>query len=297
MSEADGRFLDHVVMPVEGLAGARALLEALGFTVAPDGVHPFGTGNACVFFADGTYLEPLAVLDRDLAETQALEGNAFLRRDVAYRLRHPLPGFSGVALRSDDAAADQAAFRAAGYDAGDILEFGRGFEKPDGRSIDLRFRLAFAGDGLAPETFVFACQKLVPGIADRGALIVHPNGVSGIIRLVYSALEPEAMRPFLETVLGSSAVVANSLGFALTIGNAVIDVLGPDGLAARYGEARGDAAGLRFVGLVLATDDMERLRPLAAAAGLQATDILGRLVVHMPDPSAAFFAFETSATR
>jgi hypothetical protein len=288
------RSIDHVVMPVEGLAGARALLEGLGFTVAPDAAHPFGTGNACVFFADGTYIEPLAVLDRDLAETEAVEGNAFLRRDVAYRLRHPLPGFSGAALRSEDAEADQAAFRAAGFEAGNMLEFGRRFEHPDGSATERRFRLAFAGDRLAPETFFFACEKLLDAAADRGALTTHPNGTDGIGRLVYSALEPDAMRPFLETVLGSSAVVANSLGFSMTIGNATVDVLGPDGLAARYGEARGDAAGLRFVGLVLRTADMERVRPLAAAAGLKATDILGRLVVHMPDPSAAFLGFETA---
>jgi hypothetical protein len=29
--------------------------------VAADARHPFGTENACVFFADGTYLEPLAL--------------------------------------------------------------------------------------------------------------------------------------------------------------------------------------------------------------------------------------------
>ncbi|KAB0681774.1 VOC family protein [Aureimonas leprariae] len=294
MSGSAGRFVDHVVMPVAGLASARALFEGLGFTVAPDAAHPFGTGNACVFLADGIYIEPLAVLDRDLAESEAVQGNAFLRRDVAYRLRHALPGFSGVALRSDDAEADNQAFRAASFEAGDILEFGRRFETPDGEARDLRFRLAFAGERHAPETFVFSCQRLFDAAPDRGALTAHANGVSGLQRLVYSAMEPEATRPFLETVLGSSAVVANSYGFSLTIGNAVVEVLGPDGLAARYGEARGDAAGLRFVGLVLETADMERVRPLAAAAGLQAVDILGRLVVHMPEPSAAFLAFETA---
>ena len=58
-----GRALDHLVLPVPSLELARAHLDALGFTIAPQGTHPFGTINACVFFADGTFLEPLAVGD------------------------------------------------------------------------------------------------------------------------------------------------------------------------------------------------------------------------------------------
>ena len=52
------RPLDHLVLPTRSLEIARQRLSALGFVVAPTGVHPFGTENACVFFAGGTYLEP-----------------------------------------------------------------------------------------------------------------------------------------------------------------------------------------------------------------------------------------------
>ncbi|TIX38964.1 MAG: VOC family protein, partial [Mesorhizobium sp.] len=55
--------LDHLVLPTASLDVARARLTLLGFTVAPTGIHPFGTENCCVFLTDGTYLEPLAVAD------------------------------------------------------------------------------------------------------------------------------------------------------------------------------------------------------------------------------------------
>ncbi|RVA54992.1 VOC family protein, partial [Mesorhizobium sp. M7A.F.Ca.CA.001.08.1.1] len=55
--------LDHLVLPTQSLEVARARLAALGFVVAPTGIHPFGTENCCVFLADGTYLEPLSVGD------------------------------------------------------------------------------------------------------------------------------------------------------------------------------------------------------------------------------------------
>ena len=60
MEFEDPRAIDHLVLPTDSLGVARARLSALGFTVAPDAQHPFGTGNCCVYLQDGTYLEPLA---------------------------------------------------------------------------------------------------------------------------------------------------------------------------------------------------------------------------------------------
>ena len=71
------RILDHAVLPVESLEVARARFSALGFTVAPDGVHPFGTENACIYLADGTFLEPLGIAQREDCEATARKGNVF----------------------------------------------------------------------------------------------------------------------------------------------------------------------------------------------------------------------------
>ena len=46
------RVLDHLVLPVIDIDVARSRYQSLGFTVAPDGRHPFGTENCCVFFED-----------------------------------------------------------------------------------------------------------------------------------------------------------------------------------------------------------------------------------------------------
>ena len=48
------RSLDHLVLPVVDIRTARKRLTELGFTVAADARHPFGTENACVFFQDET---------------------------------------------------------------------------------------------------------------------------------------------------------------------------------------------------------------------------------------------------
>jgi hypothetical protein len=61
MIKSSAHPLDHLVLPTGSLDAVRSRLSSLGFIVAPTGIHPFGTENACVFLADGTYLEPLAV--------------------------------------------------------------------------------------------------------------------------------------------------------------------------------------------------------------------------------------------
>src|SRR5436190_12620545 len=150
---SQARPLDHVVLPVADLAAARARLTALGFTVAPDGVHPFGTANCCVYLRDGTFLEPLAIGDAAQASASALGGNVFTARDAAYRRAVGNDGFSALVITTADAGADQAAFAAAGLSAGEILEFSRPFVGAAGARDTASFRLAFAADRHAPDLF------------------------------------------------------------------------------------------------------------------------------------------------
>ena len=105
--------IDHLVLPFQTLAAARERFERLGFLVAPDAVHPFGTGNACVFFADGRYLEPLAVADRaGLQARSADEGHLFVARDAAARAEAwtAAGDFRGSPSAPADALADRERF-------------------------------------------------------------------------------------------------------------------------------------------------------------------------------------------
>ena len=112
------RAIDHLVLPVTTLTLARSRLTSLGFTVAPDARHPFGTGNCCVFFEDRTFLEPITILDRTAADMAAAEGVIFVKRIKRFTERHG-EGFAMVALKSEDAEADHAAFRASRDSAAD----------------------------------------------------------------------------------------------------------------------------------------------------------------------------------
>ena len=98
MTKLSPRNLDHVVLPVPNLEIARERLSSLGFTVAPDARHKFGSENACVFFENGTFFEPLAIGHRETVEADIMKGNNFLRRDAAYRFRNGDDGFSMVVI-------------------------------------------------------------------------------------------------------------------------------------------------------------------------------------------------------
>ncbi len=101
MERPASRAIDHLVLPTARLDTARRRLSDLGFTVAPEGVHPFGTVNCCVYLSDGTFLEPLALRDGAAATAAIAEGNVFVARDHVFRAVRGEEGFSAVVLASD----------------------------------------------------------------------------------------------------------------------------------------------------------------------------------------------------
>ena len=97
--QGPARPIDHCVLPVASLKKARDRYTQLGFTVAPKGLHPFGTSNACIYLADGTFIEPLVQHHEGRAREAAGKGNVFAARDIAYRHRRGDHGFSAARIK------------------------------------------------------------------------------------------------------------------------------------------------------------------------------------------------------
>ena len=129
--------LDHLVLPVADLATARQRLTALGFTVAPDGAHPFGTANCCVYLAGGTFLEPLQVAHPDQASAAIEAGNVFVARDRDHRRRASGDGFSALVFGTRDASADD-------------RRLPPGLRRPPGSALELFLRQRAGGAGTIP---------------------------------------------------------------------------------------------------------------------------------------------------
>lgn len=199
------RALDHCVLPVADLAVARDRCAALGFTVAPQGTHPFGTINACVYFADDTFLEPLAIGDLAQVDEAVRDGNVFVGRDAVYRSIVGDDGFSALVFKTDDASADHAAFARAGISAGSTLDFSRPFVDPAGKSGTVSFRLAFAAHPASEASYFFTCQRINASSATgRAALEQHANGATGIAGVTLCAADPAAYEDFLVDLTSAS---------------------------------------------------------------------------------------------
>jgi hypothetical protein len=286
------RPIDHLVLPVDSLKTARARYEALGFFVREDRKHPFGTANCCIFFKNNTYLEPLALVDREKAEAAIVEGNIFVRRQDAYRFRYS-EGFAMLALTSTDADADQAAFAALGYASGPASGFERKASAPDGSETTIGFRLAFAIDHRAPDAMIFACQHLNPQALSDPASREHANGALGVTGVYMAEANPADFQYYLEATTGQRAIRASSLGIEADTPNGIVAIMTPDGISALFGLSNGAAArGPRLRAFTLAVKDLDTVAKRLEDRGIDFSRQARRLIVDPAPGQGALIAFE-----
>lgn len=262
------RPIDHLVLPVVSLDDARARYEALGFTVAPVGVHPFGTQNANIYLPEGAFLEPLAIGSRETCWAEARRGNSFVRNDQAYRFRVSGEGFSHTVVSTPDAEDDYHRYADEGYPDGPVVTFSRLAEDGAGERTEVRFKLAFAMDPRSPDARFFSCEtRAAPPVGDR--LKAHPNGARRLTRIVLSEPNPTDFQYFLQEFVQQRDVQAHSFGMDVEAANATIEVLTPEGLTMHYGlKADAQARGMLHQAYVVGVDNLS-----AAADWLGAHDV------------------------
>ncbi|MEQ1938752.1 VOC family protein [Mesorhizobium sp. CN5-321] len=281
--------LDHLVLPTRDLATARARLAALGFTVAPQGTHPFGTVNCCIYLADGSFIEPLAVGDSAEVDRAAAAGNVFVGRDRAFRARNSDEGFSAVVFGTGNADADHSTYLDAGISAGRRLDFSRPFVDASGCQDTASFRLAFAASPDMADAFVFACERVNAPKVDRSALEVHENGALAIREIVGVATDPAGKLRFLAQAAGATEDAV--AGDRLVLPNAVLTLSEPDGFERRFGVPVQPST-LRFAAIVFGVNRIEPLADLLAAGDVSHHLRDGWVVVPPASGQGATFVFE-----
>lgn len=281
------RAIDHLVLPVTTLALARSRLTALGFTVAPDARHPFGTGNCCVFFKNSTYLEPITIMDRNAADLAAAERVVFVRRIKRFTERRG-EGFAMVALTSEDAEADHIVFEKAGIADGSTYHFVRDATLPDGEEREIGVALAYADFPAAPDAAFFACQHLAKEILFQPEYLEHPNGVLGVSTIVAVTERPRDFAPFLATATGNE-VSDSENGSQADLDGQNIAIVTPEEFQARYDVAPPNPRrGMLFSAFELEVLEIERA---AGYAGRGAKRHADRIVVPAAPGLGAVIAF------
>lgn len=285
------RSIDHFVLVAASLSAARERYRRLGFTVAPDGVHPFGTYNANLYFRDGPMVETLAVHDPAKYADAVAAGNSFVRNDAAYRAALGDEGFSHVVATSSDAEGDHAAFLERGLSGGDLVCFSREFEQPDGSVETISAKLAFATPAQAPFGCYVTCEDLLVPAIDRSSLLDHENGALGAKRAVSCSREPSAYRAFLDRLFEPEEIRADARSVECPLPNGRLSVVTPEALARDFGVTEGPSgAELLHSGLVFDVTDLRKTEALLSENRVAFARHEGRLVVR-PSPGP-FFAFE-----
>lgn len=289
----EARPLDHFVFQVSGLDTARTRLSALGFQVAANGYHPFGTANCCIFFPDGTFLEPLDVADEAMARAAAGSGNVFTRHALSFREEIGAEGFSAFVFATRDAKADHAAFAEAGLSAGEYLDFARDFVAADGSRGRAAFRLAFALAAGAPNCLFFSCERVAVPEVDRTALYQHQNGVTAIAGAVMVAPDPSALRDGL-TPLGWLAVDDEDGAVRFSGPSFALSVVTPRAFADLTGLPEPKHSGPSFRAAIFACRDEQLLMQQLLQAGIDFNFTPDGVIVPPADGQGTTFIFRAA---
>jgi hypothetical protein len=265
------RGLNHLVLTGHDLDRMRAHYEALGFTLAPRGRHPFGTDNA-VIQLHGCYLELLAVArPADVPEhgTNSFSFAAFNRDYVA---RHE--GFAMLVFDTPDARADIAAWQKPWIKTYEPFDFQRAAKLPSGEDITVGFSLAFTRAPTAPWIGLFACQHYRPDYYEQERYLAHDNTAQSVSEVWISGDGALALSDFMAKLTGLEAKRegGGKIVFATRTGDLILAT--PQAFAAAFGEAPPHPEdGPHLAGLTIGCRDLSTLQ------GRNLTTVGNRLVL------------------
>jgi len=287
------RLIDHFVLVAKSLSHTRTYYQRLGFSVAADGVHPFGTHNANMYFRDGPMIETLSI-NNHMAYSEAIKaGNTFVKNDAVFRAAQGENGFSHIVVTSTDAGTDHKNFLAQGVSGGDIVSFSRQFKQPDGSIDTVAAKLAFATHTSAPYGFYFACEDIVVPEIDRSLLLDHKNGALGAKRVISCARKPSAYVDFLGKLLHTSEIRVNEKNVDCSLPNGRVSIVAPEVLAQEFGVTHRCAeANLLHRGLGIGVSDLVHTTALFTQNNIAFELHNDCLVVQTGPAPGPFFVFE-----
>ena len=208
--------IDHIVIAVHSLERAIATYRGLGFSVVEGGRHPYGSYNALIGFADGSYIELLSFYEDSPAHPW-------------WALLHERGGgLIDFCLATDDIGGDLDALRAQGVDPGDLSEGGRA--RPDGYQVRwINNKVGGDWQGLIP----FLIEDVTPRDERLPTQCEHSNGVTGIHSIALATDDVSRPAAVMAALLGAEGQPvagpdAGGAGLRFEVGGHALDYLAPN---------------------------------------------------------------------
>jgi catechol 2,3-dioxygenase-like lactoylglutathione lyase family enzyme len=260
--------IDHVLVGVRDLEGARELWQRLGFTMSPRGHHiGWGTANYCAMFERG-YVELLGVVDPQQFTNHLDE---FLTERE---------GAMGVAFATDDAMACSQALAAANFSPEGPTELKRSLETQAGEVMPA-FSLVHLPPDKTPEMRAFVCQHLTPDLIRRPEWLRHANSARRLVSVTIASDDPVGAAFGYEPLFDADAVkVANGLT-AIVHNGMALRFAKPGMLAAIFPGVTFDAAPKPpyIVGMKIEVADQAKAKAHLEGAGIAPIAIDRGLIV------------------
>lgn len=270
--------LDHLVLATGDLDRAAGLYAAMGFTLTPRALHPWGTANRLVQL-QGSFLEVLEVAEPE--KLVAHDGRHFSFGAYLDDYLTRREGCAMLVLESTDARSDRDRFAARGLPDLAPFDFERQATLPDGRSVRVAFSLAFAPLAEAPEAVFFTCQQHAPEHFWKPDYQVHANTAQTLEEVAMIAPDPSALKPSMAAMLGADALEESDGEVICETPRGRIRIMTADRYALWFGEgpAAQAPATPHFAGARIGVADLKAAAAQVEAAGLQADWARAGLVV------------------
>ncbi len=207
--------IDHIVIAVASLERAIETWRGLGFSVIEGGKHPYGSYNALIGFADGSYIELLGFY----AESPAHPWWDLLHQRGG--------GLIDFCMATDDIGGDHRAFRAQGVECSDLIEGARA--RPDGYEVRwINCKVDGDWQGLIP----FIIEDVTPRAERLPRETEHANGVTGIGSISFATDDVPRYAGVMSAVTGVAGAPLrddelNASGRRLTVGGHTLEYLKP----------------------------------------------------------------------
>ena len=205
--------LDHVGIVGADLDALADVFAGLGFCLTPLARHAGGrTGNRCIMFRDGGYLELVATVNGGTSATL----DRFLGR---------YPGIHILALAIADEAAAAERLRRAGIDAhADRTE--RSTDESDPGAPRAAFALLTPPD--PPEGRVHLIHHLTPEAMWQERFLTHPNQTTRLEEVILVAPVPAETAARLSVLAGRPVQPDPAGGYVLPLKSGRIRILSPE---------------------------------------------------------------------
>jgi hypothetical protein len=262
--------LDHVVVNTrDRLDEAAETYRRLGFTLTPRGYHTLGSMNHLAMFGTD-YLELIATHQchcEERTDDAISRGPTHEPLPIRSELLHAPIGLNGIVFGTEDSASVHQALNAAGVPVAPPREFSRPVELPGGPR-DALFRTVNLRPGVVPAGRLYFCHHLTRDLVWRDEWRRHPNGVTGVERIVIVADRPTELIALLGKMFGPDAIRGNML----IMGLATLSVVTLDEFSAAWGDMAPDPAGRSqyMAALGLHVSSLQQTRDVLAANGVPA---------------------------